>query len=267
MNGAAGAVLATVRRDASIFISYRARLLTTAFSAVFSVVLFHYISRLVRSDAVGTPDEYFASVVVGITVLELLTSVILVPGATLRQELVAGTFERLVLSPLGAVGSILALLAFPLVLSLCTAVLTLGAAVVLFGVDLHWTTVPLALPLAVLGALAFAPFGVLAVAAGMQARQAAVGAGFALSGISIVSGAYFPPSLLPGWLRWTFDVQPFSAAIELLRHVLLDAPMRDSVWLALGKLVASAAILLPASLWLLRAMVVRARGRGTLLEY
>jgi ABC-2 type transport system permease protein len=267
MNGALGAALAMLRRDAAMFLTYRSRVVTTIFSALFSVVLFHFISRLIHARSVGSPDDYFASVVVGLSVLELLTSVVLLPGATARQELVALTFERLVMSPLGAVGSILALLAFPFVVALGTAVVTLGAAAIVFGMHLHWATVVLALPVAVLGALAFAPFGILAAAIGMQVRQAAAGTGFALSGISIVSGAYFPRSVLPDWLRWTFDVQPFTPAIELMRHVLLDSPMRDSVGVALLKMAASALILLPLALRGLRAMVDRARRRGTLLEY
>lgn len=267
MRDATGAGLAMLRRDAAIFLSYRTRVITVLVSALFSVVLFHFISRLVHTAEVGSPDAYFASVVVGLVVLEVLTSVVVLPGTTLRQELVAGTFERLVLSPLGPVGAIFALLAFPFAFSLASAGVTLLAAIALFGLDLHWATAALALPLALLGALAFAPFGVLVVSAGMQAKQAAIGASFVVSGISIVSGAYFPPSVLPGWLRWTFDVQPFSAAIELMRHVLLDSPMRDAAWLSLAKLAGSVVVLLPASLWLLRRAVTRARRRGTLLEY
>jgi ABC-2 type transport system permease protein len=267
VSGALGAGVAMLRRDAAIFLSYRTRVMTTIFSALFSVVLFHYISRLVHAPSVGSPDRYFGFVVVGLAVLEVLTSVVVLPGTTLRQELVAGTFERLALSPLGPVGSILALLAFPFAFSLVSAAVTIGGAVVLFGLDLQWSTAALAVPLAVLGALAFAPFGVLAVAAGMQVRHAAAGTGFVLSGISIVSGAYFPPSVLPHWLRWTFDVQPFSPAIELMRHVLLGQHMRESTGLALAKMAGSAVVLLPIALAILSAAVTRARRRGTLLEY
>lgn len=267
MRPAAGAMLAMARRDAAIFLSYRTRVVTTAFSAVFSVVLFHYISRLVHAPSVGTPDRYFGQVVVGLAVMEVLTSVVLLPGVTLRQELVAGTFERIALSPLGPGGSIAALLVFPFCFALASALLTLGAAVVLFGLSLHWSTVALSVPLAVLGALAFAPFGVLAVAAGMHVRQATAGTGFVLSGISIVSGAYFPASVLPHWMRWTFDVQPFTPAIQLLRHVLVDTPLPGSTAAALAKLAGSAVVLLPLSLLLLRAAIDRARRQGTLLEY
>ena len=267
MSGTPAVVVAMLRRDAAIFLSYRTRVVTIVFGAVFSVVLFHFISRLVHAPSVGSPDAYFASVVVGLAVLELLTSVVLLPGVTIRQELVAGTFERLVLSPLGAAGSILSMLVFPFVVAAITAVVSIGCAVVVFGVRLHWATLALAPPVAVLGALAFAPFGILAVAIGLQARQAAVGTGFALSGISIVSGAYFPPSVLPSWLRWTFDVQPFSPAIELMRHVLLGTPMRDAGAVAVAKMSASVLLALPVSLLILQAMISRARRRGTLLEY
>jgi ABC-2 type transport system permease protein len=88
-----------------------------------------------------------------------------------------------------------------------------------------------------------------------------------LAGISIVSGAYFPPEVLPGWLSWTYDVQPFSPSIELTRHVLIGQDMSQPVGLALAKLAGSAVVLLPLALWVLAAALSRARRRGTLLEY
>ena len=261
------AAWATLRRDTAIFLSYRTRVVTTMFSALFSVVLFHFISRLVNAPSVGTPDEYFGFVVVGLAVLEVLTSVVVLPGTTVRQELVAGTFERLVLSPMGALGSVMALLLFPFVFSLVSAVVTIGAAALIFGLDLQWSTVWLGPPLLFLGALSFAPFGILAVALGMQAQQVVAGTGFVLAGISIVSGAYFPPSVLPDWLGWTYDVQPFSPSIELMRHVLIGQDMSQSVGVALLKLAGAAVVLLPLALWILGAALTRARRRGTLLEY
>src|SRR5436190_7174020 len=261
------AAWATLRRDTAIFLSHRTRVVTTMFSALFSVVLFHFISRLVNAPSVGTPDEYFGFVVVGLAVLEVLTSVVVLPGTTVRQELVAGTFERLVLSPMGALGSVMALLLFPFVFSLVSAVVTIGAAALIFGLDLQWSSVWLGPPLLFLGALSFAPFGILAVALGMQAQQVVAGTGFVLAGISIVSGAYFPPSVLPDWLGWTYDVQPFSPSIELMRHVLIGQDMSQSVGVALLKLAGAAVVLLPLALWILGAALPRARRRGTLLEY
>ena len=56
----AGAARAIFMRDYAIFASYRMRFFTTVFSTLVSMTLFYYVSRLVRSDKVGTPDDYYA---------------------------------------------------------------------------------------------------------------------------------------------------------------------------------------------------------------
>src|SRR3954454_15598332 len=131
-------VLAMVRRDAAIFLSYRTRLLTIGFSSVFSLVLFHFISQLVRAPSLGGPDEYFAFVVVGLVIMQMLTSVIVLTGATLRQALAAGTFDRLATSPAGAAGSMLSLIAFPHVVAVVEVAYTVFTAFVFFGPAVQW---------------------------------------------------------------------------------------------------------------------------------
>lgn len=260
-------VAAMVRRDAAIFLSYRTRLFTIGFSSVFSLVLFHFIAQLVRAPSLGGPREYFAFVVVGLVIVQMLTSVIVLPGMTLRQELVAGTFERLATSPAGAAGSMLSLIAFPLAFAVVDGALTIVIASAFFGLDVQWSTAPLAIPYAALGILAFLPFGLLVLAAGLVTKQTNVGTGMVVSVISIVSGVYFPTSLLPGWLSWAPAVQPFTPAIELMRHALVGTPLTASLGLDLARLVGAIVLLIPPGLVALRASVQLGRRRGTILEY
>jgi len=56
------------------------------------------------------------------------------------------------------------------------------------------------------------------LALGLLVKQTVMGASFIVSAISLVAGLYFPISLLPGYLRWASDVQPFTPAVDLLRH-------------------------------------------------
>jgi ABC-2 type transport system permease protein len=221
----------------------------------------------VRSSHIGSPDQYFAFVVVGIVILGVLTSTLHTPVMTLRQELVAGTFERMVLSPFGAVRCILSLLIFPLVVALSTGIVSITYAALVFGLSLHWSTAAAAIPVALVGAVAFAPFGLLMTAAVVLVKQTNAGAVFVVTGITLVAGVYFPVSLLPDWIRWAADVQPFTPAVDLLRHLLVDTPLRESAWLSVAKLVAFPAVLLPLSLWVLDAAVRRSRRQGTVIEY
>jgi ABC-2 type transport system permease protein len=140
-------------------------------------------------------------------------------------------------------------------------------ASVAFGLDIQWSTAALALPVALLGAIAFAPFGLLMAAAVVVFKQTNAGALFVVSGISLLAGIYFPVDLLPDWIRWASDVQPFTPAVDLLRHLLVDTPLTTSAGVEVLKLVLFPAVLLPVSLMALAAAVRRSRRHGTIIEY
>jgi len=170
-------------------------------------------------------------------------------------------------SPFGAVRSIGSLLLFPVALALLMSVLSLAFAGVAFGLELHWATVALALPVGLLGTLAFAPFGIAMTAAVVVFKQTNAGATLIITAVSLFAGVYFPISLLPGWIRWTSDVQPFTPAVDLLRNLLVGTPLHGSAVVALAKLAGFAVVTLPLALLLLRYAVNRSRARGTIIEY
>lgn len=269
MNGLsenAGAFAAIIRRDFHIFVSYRTRLVSQILTSVFSLTLFYYVSQLVHVDSFTTPGQYFGFVVVGIALVGVLYSCFAV-SETIRQELVAGTFERLLLSPFGGVRGAVATSIFPLVYSFLLAGITLGLGATIFGLQLHWPTVPLALPTLILALLAFLPFGLFFSALTIATKQANVGANWVIALLSIVGGLYFPIALLPGWAQLAAEVQPFTPATELLRHLLVDTPMETSVGLALVKIVVFVEVLVPASLYALYRAIRLGQRRGTIIEY
>jgi len=260
------AFYAVVRRDFHIYLSYRTRLVSQILTSIFSLTLFYYVSRLVRVEGFTTPDRYFGFVVVGIALVGVLYSCFAV-SETIRQELVAGTFERLLLSPFGGVRGAVATAIFPLAYAFVLSSVTLGLGVAIFGLELHWPTVPLALPTLVLALLAFLPFGLIFTALTIATKQANVGASWIIALLSIVGGLYFPIALLPGWAQLAAEVQPFTPATELLRHFLVDAPMETSVGVALLKIVGFAEVLVPLSLYALYHAIRFGQRRGTIIEY
>jgi ABC-2 type transport system permease protein len=99
------------------------------------------------------------------------------------------------------------------------------------------------------------------------AFKRAPGIGFLIAGIALVSGLYFPVDLLPGWMRWLSEVQPFTPAVNLLRHVLVGLPMPDPAWEYVVKLVVFTVVFMPLTGWAVGRAVEFAHRRGTLLEY
>jgi ABC-2 type transport system permease protein len=140
-------------------------------------------------------------------------------------------------------------------------------AMIVFGMPIEWSTAWLGFPLVILGCLSFAPFALFGAAGVICVKQAQTGMHFVLLGIAFIAGFLFPVSLLPGWIQWTSDVQPFTPTVGLLRHVVAGTPMDGSVGLALLKIVLAAAILFPLSAWALALGIRISQRRGTIIEY
>jgi ABC-2 type transport system permease protein len=258
---------AIVQRDLRLTLSYRTRFVTHLLAIFFTLTLFHFISRLVRVTAFKSPDAYYAFAVIGLITLQVLNSTLQIPPGALRQELVAGTFERFVVSPMGAVRCMFAMMLFPFLYALATGLAMLIFAAVVFGVHLQWATLPLVVPAGLLGALSFAPFGVLFLATVLLAKQAVSGATFVVAGISLIAGLYFPVALLPAWMRWLSNVQPFTPAVDLMRHEMVGSHLHQALGVELAKLAGFTVVLLPLSAWALARALRFSRRRGTILEY
>lgn len=255
-----------VRRDAILFVSYRSQLLAQFVGPLFSITLFYYISHIVTAKSIHSPGGYFGFVIVGLVIVQILTISLGVMPVTVRQELVSGTIERFLVSAHGPINGILGTMLFPLINAIFSGVLMLTLAALIFGLPLAATAV-LAVPVALLGTLAFMPFAFFLVALVMAFKQASSATQFIVSGVAIVGGLYFPTTVLPGWIRWASDVQPFTPATDLLRHLLVNTPLVHPAGVELLKLVGFIAVLLPAGVMLLRAAIRYGQRTGTIAEY
>ena len=260
------AFLAVIRRDLYVYLSYRTRLVSQLLSSVFSITLFYYVSRLVHVSGFSSHSSYFGFVVVGLSLISVIYSCFSVPEL-IRQELVAGTFDRLLLSPFGAIRSVIAMTLFPMLYAYVVATLTLALGCVMYGLKLDWATVPLAIPVLFLILLAFLPFGILFASLTVAVKQGSVGTTWVIALLSIVGGLYFPVSLLPHWVQTTAKLQPFTAGTDLLRHLLVDSSLGESPRTSLLKLVGFAVVLLPASMLILERSIRLGQRRGTIIEY
>jgi ABC-2 type transport system permease protein len=84
--------------------------------------------------------------------------------------------------------------------------------------------------------------------------------------VTLLAGVYFPVTLLPDWIEWTSQVQPFTPAVDLLRNLLVGTHLPDAAWVLLLKLLGFTLLMLPLSLVCLRAAVARSRRQGTIIE-
>ena len=260
------AAIGLMSRDWLTFSSYRTQLFSLVFGMLTSLTLYYFLSKLVNVASFPTHQSYFSFVVIGMVILSVLQSTIGI-AATLRGELVAGTFERLILSPFGPIPAMVSMMFFPFVMSLFSAIVMLALATSIFGVELRWDTAALALPVMILGTGVFTSFGMLMAAMTLVFKRATSGLGLVLTLISLTSGLYFPVALLPGYLQWLSEVQPFTPAVDLLRNLLVGTPLKGTAWADVAKMIGFLIIMIPLGLVALRAGLRHAQRRGTIMEY
>ena len=264
-SGYLDAVVAIVHRDVKIFLSYRLRWVSRIVGTLLSLTTFYYVSKLARPNAVGVHSSYFAFLMIGILITPVLNSALTI-AQFVRQELVAGNFERTLVSPTGPVVAVLAMLVFPVAFSILLSIITLLLGVALFGVTIHAAAIPLALCVTVAGSVAFASIGILFVSV-LIAFKSSAGVTWVLAGLGLVGGVYFPIHLFPGWIRWAADVQPLSPTVDLLRHLLVNLPLTHPAWVECAKVGGFALVLLPVATLVMSGALRLSRTQGTIMEY
>jgi ABC-2 type transport system permease protein len=73
-----------------------------------------------------------------------------------------------------------------------------------------------------------------AIGLAASSPEAASGFGFILLFLPYVSSAFVPVETMPEWLQWVAEYQPITPIIETIRGFLMDTPVDDTVWWALG---------------------------------
>ena len=225
---------AFVRRDLLVQWSYRLSFLTSFIGLFGGALIFYFIGKMVDPATIptvgGKQVSYLEFAVVGMTLGGFVHLGLERVSAALRNEQLMGTLESLLTTPTSSqtiqIGSVLFDLIFiPLRMGLLLLLLAL-----VFGLNLDAGGVPQSLVLLVF----FMPFvwglGILAAAITLTFRRGAGIVGLAIGALTLVSGLYFPLTLLPNWLETISAANPLAIAATGLRDALLGGTGWDSIW-------------------------------------
>jgi ABC-2 type transport system permease protein len=113
----------------------------------------------------------------------------------------------------------------------------------------------------------FASIGLIFSGAVLIFKQTSSAVTYIATLMGLLGGIYFPVALLPGWAEWIANLQPLTPSVDLLRHLLIGLPLKESAWTELLKIVGFLIFLSPFTYALLLYAVRFSRRRATLLEY
>jgi ABC-2 type transport system permease protein len=260
------AIAALARSDLLITSSYRLSFVSDISWGAINLLVYFFISKLVDAGAeeVSPAPSYFSFAVAGLVMSLVMYAASTGVSNRVRNDQLTGTLEILCAQPLRASELALGVVSFPLGFAVVRAAGYLVFAALALNLDAPGADWLGAFTMLVVAGAAFAPIGILATGAAIVFKRATSFAAAIVYGMTFVSGAVFPTSVLPDWLQSIGHAMPTWFAYQGLRSALFTG----GGWYGdAGLLVGFAAIGLPCSIFLLSASLKRAKRDGTLGQY
>ena len=80
----------------------------------------------------------------------------------------------------------------------------------------------------------------------------------------VVSGVYYPVSVLPGWMQAISTISPATYALRGIRHAILEGAGVGQVWGDIWPLIVIGVVAIPLGLWVFRRGERYAKKHGKL---
>lgn len=266
---------AFLRRDFLIQTSYRFAFAMNLLAPFPQLLMFFFVAKLVdgSADASIAPyaGGYFSFVLLGVSLQRYLNISLSSFSSSLRESQLSGTLESMFAAPLRLPLFLFGSTLYSFWFNALRIFLWLAVGGLLFGAELDWARLPLALPAILLTIVAFSCLGILTASYTMVFKRGDPVGTFIPMASYLLGGVYFPVSLLPGWLQKVALLVPTTASLEALRGVLLRPEAGAAETAAAGDpvlpLLVWTAVGLPLSLICFRLAFDRARARGALGHY
>lgn len=257
-------------RDWAIARSYRLSFAFGGLDSLVSLALFFYLARLVDQSELASKSHlsqgYFAFVIVGYALIHVMQTGVTSFAAKLRQDQMTGTLEALLVTPAPPWLVVLGSATYDVLRAMFSGVTFIVLAVLIFGLDLSVNaSSSLALLVAVPASFAlFTALGIAVAGLTIVVKQTLKLVSFLLTGVAVLSGVYFPISVLPPPLEAIAKVLPFTWTLDVFRAALLGGDVSTT---KVVLIVFCAGLALPLSIRLFGFAVSYAKRQGSLAQY
>jgi ABC-2 type transport system permease protein len=262
--------LAFLRRDLRLQLSYRFAFLLQIFGIFFSMLVFYFLSKLIGPSAApylaNYGGDYFAFVLIGLAFSGYFGVGLQGFAGTIREAQTTGTLEAMLLTPtrLSTIVLSSSIYDYGFVTFQVLVYLVMGA--LLFGVEINGN-LPAALVILVLTIIAMTAVGIIAASFIMVLKRGDPVTWLFNSLGLLLGGVYYPVSLMPEWLQKLSWLLPITYSLDGMRRALLTNASFAELMPNIVALLIFSVVLVPASLYIFRRAVHRAKVDGSLAHF
>ncbi len=262
---------AIFKRDFLIAISYRFKFVMQLAGILVSTLMFFFLSRLVgkgmENQLAPYGGDYFAFVIIGVAFGDYLTISLGSFATEIRNGQVLGTLEALLVTPTSIETILFSSCLYNFSFTSLRIFLYLLVGTLLFGMQLHVSSLPAFLIVFLLTILSFSGIGLISAAFIVVFKQGSPITWIMGTASGLIGGVLYPISVLPSWLEPYSNFLPITHALEAMRQILLNGASLIDVIYQVKILSCFMLVLLPIGLGLFKLSLNMARKEGSLVHY
>jgi ABC-2 type transport system permease protein len=184
---------------------------------------------------------------------------------TVAWERWEGTIEYTFMAPLSRPVHLIGMGLFAVGYGVVRAVLLFGVVAAFFSLHLHNANYAAALVVLVVASISFIGIGMMTAVLPLISPEKGTQLGFVAQGLLlVVSGVYYPVSVLPEWMQWLAKISPATYALRGCRQAIINGASLSDLTNEIWALLVIGAVSIPLGLWTFRTGERYAKKHGKL---
>src|ERR671922_1021851 len=171
------------------------------------------------------------TLLIGAVVWSYLGVVFEILTETVAWERWEGTIEYTFMAPLSRPVHLIGMGVFAVVYGVIRSAILFGVVAAFFGLHMPGADFGAALLILVVASVSFVGIGMMTAVLPLISPEKGTQMGFIAQGtLLVISGVYYPVSVLPEWMQWLAKISPATYALRGIRHAVLDGAGFGAVW-------------------------------------
>jgi ABC-2 type transport system permease protein len=210
-------------------------------------------------------DRTTTTLLIGAVIWSYLGIIFEILTETVAWERWEGTIEYTFMAPLSRAVHLGGMGLFAVLYGLVRTALLFVVIALFFGLHMESADFVSALVLLAVGSLSFVGVGMVTAVLPLISPERGAQFGFVAQGLLlVVSGVYYPVSVLPQWMQWISTISPATYALRGIRSAILGGAGLGTIWGDLWPLLILAVVTIPLGLAVFRAGERYAKRHGKL---
>jgi ABC-2 type transport system permease protein len=210
-------------------------------------------------------DRQTTILLIGAVIWSYLGIVFEILTETVAWERWEGTIEYTFMAPLSRAVHLGGMGLFAVVYGVVRTAALFAVVALFFGLHFPQADFGAALVLLAIASVSFVGVGMVTAVLPLISPEKGAQLGFIAQGfLLVVSGVYYPVSILPDWMQWLATISPATYALHGIRAAILDGDGLGAVWGDVWPLLVLGAVAIPLGLAVFRAGERYAKRHGKL---